>query len=190
MVLKAPPAGALTLTESDVAHFSDLLERRQFHKLHFAVEEVIKYQFRGTPLDQSGLAKATEHLGISVEHLMNEMLEELGVVMVGRSTLMPKLLRFWDQDPDVFQILQANTALTNTTSTPRATRLQQIAQIVHPSDKLALSQILLRTVLHRNSGSHQSMTSWTEQELQDIIQDFLTALMFCRKQMVVNPPQP
>jgi hypothetical protein len=182
-------ADRLTLADRDVGDLCDWLERRRSLKLHLSIEEMLKRQFSTDPVDRSALAKEVESLAITFEHMINEMFDEVGVVSDG--TLMSKMLRLWDEDTDVHTILDTYKTLVSTRGgITRGDRLTAIAAIPGTLPKRELGQTLLRVVLNRNSGTHKAMANWSEEELHAATRDFLAALMFCRKQMLVNPPKP
>jgi hypothetical protein len=185
----APTAGLLSLADGDVTDLCDWLEQRRSFKLHLSIEEMLKRQFSNDPVDRSALAKEVESLAITFEHLMNEMFDEVGVVT--DDMLMGKMIRFWGEDADVCDILVKNKSLVSTRGgKTRADRLKEIEAIPSNLPKRELGQTLLRVVLNRNNGTHKAMANWTEEELHAATRDFLAAMMFCRKQMLVNPPKP
>ncbi|GGJ04600.1 hypothetical protein [Neoroseomonas lacus] len=185
----APAAGALSLTSSDVTDLCDWLERRQSFRVALSIAEIIRRQFSGDPVDREALSKEVQSLGDAVELLLNDMFREVGVPMPDQ--LMAKMRRFWREDSEVSGLLTGNRGLVATWGeTTRADQLLRIAAIPPGVPQRELGQTLLRVVLNRNVGTHQGTTSWTEPELHDATRDFLSAMMFCRKQMLLNPPRP
>lgn len=183
----APPAGELSLRDTDVDDLCDWLDRRGLFKLHLSIKEVLQRQFSGDHVDQVALAKEVESIGTNFEHLINEMVAEVG--LEGGDTLMRKLISFWESNVDVHALLKDNTRLVSTRgSVKRTERLARIEAVQSQSPRLGVAQILLRAVLNRNSGTHESMACWSDAELHDAIRDFLLGLMLCRKQMLSIPP--
>ena len=186
---QAPSAGPdLTLVEADV---TDLLDWTSEHswKVHLAVEDIIKHQAGASPESHDAHARAVESLTTALEHLVGDLLSEVNIPPAG--TLMPKLRRAWSSDPDVFQALKTHYGLSGTkTGVTRADQLAAIAALPPMGDKTGVAQTLLRAVLYRNDGLHNSMSGWPDDELHDAAIAVLTALLFCRKHTLVNPPQP
>jgi len=183
----APPAGPqLTLDESDLTDLLDWLSAHSW-KVHFAVEEIIEHQFGGTPQSHDAHARAVESLTSTFEHLVGDLLAEAGIAPTG--TLKPKLTKLWSSDADVTPALAAHYNLTRTGPASRADQLAAIAALP-AGNKTGVVQALLRTVLYRNDGQHNSMSRWLDPELHDAAIAILTALLFSRKHALVNPPPP
>lgn len=178
----------LALTDADITDLLDWMSNRRSWKIHLSVEEIIKRQFGSSPVSHEAHAAAVEALGVTFEQLVGELLDEANLHLKG--TLMRKLQRLWSSDPDVSRVLTTMHGLVSTGNATRAHQLAQIAGLPSNGARAEISQIMLRVVLYRNDGLHNSMSSWSEGELYDATVAFLTALLLCRKQTLVNPPKP
>jgi hypothetical protein len=189
VVARAPSAdSALSLTETDVIDLLDWLDRRDLWKVHLSIEAILARQFTGSLVDQVALAKEVESISTTFEHLINVLLDEAGVSSEG--TLMKRVRRFWNAVSDVHSILGTHHGLVSTASTSRAAQLAKIAAVTSTGPNIEIARILLAAVLYRNDGQHNGMASWSESELHEATRIFLTALMFSRKNLSVNPPTP
>jgi hypothetical protein len=187
IVAHAPRADAnLTLDDADVTDFLDWLERRGQWKIHLTIEVILERQFSGSAVDHSALAKEVEALSATFEHLVNDLLVEAGVN--SPEALMKKMQRFWSALPEVHTILKTHYNLTGTKAFSRATQLAGIASLPATGANMDVARVLLVSVLYRNDGLHNSMVSWSEAELHEATRIFLTAAMFCRKNLLTNPP--
>ncbi len=175
----------LGLVEADIPEFVTWLESTDQWKGHHHVEAIIKHQFKGSPADHSGLAKEVEALGMTVEHVVGELLTAAGKTASG--TLMPKLKALWAGRPTVVALLAQHKGLTRTDTIPRATQLAAINALSGSPD-VPVAQVLLRTALYRNDGTHNAMGGWPEAELHACTAEFLGALMLCRKVLLTDPP--
>jgi hypothetical protein len=186
---RAPTAGPdLTLVEPDVTDLLDWMSEHTW-KVHLAVEEIIEHQAGGSPESHDAHARAVESLTTALEHLVGDLLGEANIPPSG--TLMIKLQRLWSSDSDVRQALETHRGLSGTKQgVTRADRLAAIAALPPAGDKTGVAQTLLRAVLYRNDGLHNSMSRWPDDELHDAAIAVLTALLFCRKHTLVNPPIP
>ncbi len=179
---------ALSLTETDVIDLLDWLERRDLWKMHLSIEAILARQFIGSLVDQVALAKEVESISTTFEHLINVLLDEAGVSSEG--ALMKKVRRFWNAVSDVHAILSTHHGLVSTKSTSRAAQLANIAALTSTGPNIEIARTLLAAVVYRNDGQHNGMASWSEAELHEATRIFLTALMFSRKNLSVNPPTP
>lgn len=189
VVAKAPTADAnLTLDDAAITDLLDWLGRNNQWKVHLSIEAIVKYQFSASPVGHSALAKEVESLSTTFEHLVNALLDEAGVGSSG--TLMKKVQAFWNASSEVHGILMRNFSLVSTEKVPRAERLVEIAALTSTEINFDVGRTILTAVLYRNDGLHNGMASWSEAELQEAIRIFLTAMMFCRKNLLVSPPKP
>ena len=81
-------------------------------------------------------------------------------------------------------------ALVSTKAATRANRLATIAALTPNGPNIDVARTILSAVLYRNDGLHNGMASWAEAELHEAARVFLTAMMFCRKNLFVSPPTP
>jgi hypothetical protein len=189
VVAKAPAVNtALTLDDAAITDLLDWLERNDQWKVHLSIEAILKHQFSASPIDHSGLAKEVESLSATFEHLTNALLDEAGVSSSG--TLMKKVQAFWNTSTEVHGILTTQFALVSTKLASRAKRLAAIAALTPTGPNIDVARTILAAVLYRNDGLHNSMASWAEAELHEAARVFLTAMMFCRKNLFVSPPTP
>lgn len=189
IVAKAPSADAyLSLDDAAITDLLDWLERNDQWKVHLSIEAIEKYQFSPSPVDHSALAKEVESLSTTFEHLVNALLEEAGVGSSG--TLMTKVQKFWNTSSEVHDVLKTYFSLVSTKTVPRADRLEKIAALKSVGINFDVGRTVLAAVLYRNDGLHNGMASWSEAELQEAVRVFLTAMMFCRKNLLVSPPNP
>jgi hypothetical protein len=189
IVARAPKANsALSLMETDVIDLLDWLDRHDLWKVHLSIEAILARQFTGSLVDQVAVAKEVESISATFEHLINVLLDEAGVP--SERTLMKKVRRFWNAVSDVHSILSTHHGLVSTTSTSRAAQLANIAALTSTGPNIEIARTLLAAVLYRNDGQHNGMASWSETELHEATRIFLTALMFSRKNLSVNPPTP
>jgi hypothetical protein len=186
---RAPSAGPdLTLVDPDVTDLLDWMSEHTW-KVHLAIEEIIEHQAGASPESHDAHARAVESLTTALEHLVGDLLGEANIPPSG--TLMTKLQRLWSSDSDVLQALETHRGLSGTKQgATRADRLATIAALPPAGDKTGVTQTLLRAVLYRNDGLHNSMSGWPDDELHDAAIAVLTALLFCRKHTLVNPPNP
>jgi hypothetical protein len=190
VVARAPTADrVLTLTDADIVDLLDWLERRDLWKVHLSIEAILGRQFSGSTIDQVALAKEVESISTTFEHLINVLLGQVGVFFSG-GTLMKKVRLFWKAVPDVYSILSTHHGLVSTASASRAAQLNNISALSSTGPNIEIARALLAAVLYRNDGQHNGMAAWPEVELHDATRVFLTALMFCRKNLSVNPPTP
>jgi hypothetical protein len=189
VVAKAPAANtALTLDDAAITDLLDWLERNDQWKIHLSIEAILKHQFSASPIDHSALAKEIESLSATFEHLTNALLDEAGVSRSGE--LMRKVQAFWNTSTEVHGILKAQRGLVNTKRVSRADRLTAIAALTPTGPNIDVARTILAAVLYRNDGLHNAMASWVETELHEAARVFLTAMMFCRKNLFVSPPTP
>ena len=189
VVAKAPPADAtLTLDDAAVTDLLDWLERNEQWKVHLSIEAIVKHQNSASPVDHGALAKEVESLSSTFEHLVNALLDEAGGLPSG--TLMGKVQAFWNASAEVHGILSAKFALVSTKTAPRANQLASIAALTPTGPNIDIARTILAAVLYRNDGLHNGMASWSVAELQEATRIFLTAMMFCRKNLLVSPPTP
>ncbi len=189
VVAKAPAAdAALALDDAAITDLLDWLERNDQWKVHLSIEAILKHQFSASPIDHSALAKEVESLSATFEHLTNALLDEAGVSSSG--TLMKKVQAFWNTSTEVHGILTTQFALVSTRTAPRANRLGAIAALTPTGPNIDVARTILAAVLYRNDGLHNGMASWAEAELHEAARVFLTAMMFCRKNLFVSPPTP
>lgn len=191
VVAKAPApdaALALALDDAAITDLLDWLERNDQWKVHLSIEAILKHQFSASPIDHSALAKEVESLSATFEHLANALLDEAGVSSSG--TLMKKVQAFWNTSTEVHGILATQFALVGTRTEPRANRLAAIAGLTPTGPNIGIARTILAAVLYRNDGLHNGMASWAEAELHEAARVFLTAMMFCRKNLFVSPPTP
>lgn len=189
VVAKAPAANAaLTLDDAAITDLLDWLERNDQWKVHLSIDAILKYQFRASSVDHSALAKEVESLSATFEHLANALLDEAGVSPSG--TLMKKIQVFWNTSIEVHGILTTQFALVSTKVAPRANRLAAISALTPSGPNTGVARTILAAVLYRNDGLHNGMASWAEAELHEAARVFLTAMMFCRKNLLVSPPTP
>lgn len=189
VVAKVPAANAdLTLDDAAITDLLDWLERNDQWKIHLSIEAILKHQFSASPVDHSALAKEVESLSTTFEHLVNALLDEAGVSLSG--TLMKKMKAFWNKSSEVHGILTTQSALVSTNTVPRADRLVAIAALTPSGPNIDVARTILAAVLYRNDGLHKGMASWPEDELHEAARVFLTAMMFCRKNLLVSPPTP
>jgi hypothetical protein len=188
VVKEAPRADtALTLTDADVTDVLDWLERRGFWKVHLSIEAILARQFSGSPVNLAALAKEVESISTTLEHVVNALLEEGGVSSAG--ALMKKMQRFWNAVPEVHSILLTEHGLVSARAT-RDVQLANIAALPATGRNINVARTLLAAILYRNDGQHNAMAAWPEHELHGATRIFLTALMFCRKNLLANPPRP
>jgi hypothetical protein len=189
VVAKAPTANAvLTLDDAAITDLLDWLERNDQWKVHLSIEAILKHQFSASSVDHSALAKEVESLSATFEHLTNALLDEAGVSSSG--TLMKKVQAFWNTSIEVHGILTTQFALVGTKTALRANRLAAIAALMPNGPNIDVARTILAAVLYRNDGLHNGMASWAEAELHEAARVFLTAMMFCRKNLFVSPPTP
>lgn len=189
VVAKAPSADpALTLVDADVTDVLNWLERKGLWKVHLSIEAILARQFSGSQVDVVALAKEVESISTTFEHIVNALLDEASVSPAG--TLMKKVQRFWNSVPAVHSILIAQHGLVSTKSAPRTVQLAGIAALTATGPNIDVARTLLAAVLYRNDGQHNAMAAWSENELHEATRVFLTALMFCRKNLLTNPPKP
>ncbi len=189
VVTKAPTAdAALALDDAAITDLLDWLERNDQWKVHLSIEAILKHQFGASPVDHSALAKEVESLSATFEHLTNALLDEAGVNPSG--TLMKKVQAFWNTSTEIHEILMTQFALVSTKTAPRANRLAAITALTPTGPNIDVARTILAAVLYRNDGLHNGMASWAEAELHEAARIFLTAMMFCRKNLLVSPPAP
>lgn len=188
VIAQAPSASlSLTLSDADAGDLLDWLERNDQWRVHLAIETMLKHQFSETPVDHVALAKEVETLATTLEHLVNALLRE--AQCSDSDTLMRKLGRFWKQSPGVDALLAANRNLTNDKA-PFADQLVSIAAISSDDADLGVAQTLLSAVLYRNTGQHAGMENLTEEQLHEAARIMLTAMLFCRRNLLASPPLP
>ena len=175
----------LGLVEADGPELIGWLESTEQWKGHHHVEAIIKHQFKGSVADHSGLAKEIEGLGLTVEHVVGNLLTATGKPSSG--TLMPKLKALWAGRPNVVALLNQHAGLTRTDTVARASQLAAI-NALSASSEMPVVKVLLRTALYRNDGTHNAMGGWSEDELQACTADCLAAMMLCRKVLLTDPP--
>lgn len=187
VVTKAPKVSAdYTLYDADIGDFLDWLERLDAWKIHLGVEEILKHQFSARAVDRAALAKEVEALSTTFEHMINKILEETGASPDG--TLFKKLLRAFSSQNDIAGDISRNSHLVSTKpGTLRGTQLACIAALPESTANTGISRTLLAAILYRNDGQHNGMMTWPEAELHEATRTFLTALMFCRKIMLISP---
>jgi hypothetical protein len=134
------------------------------------------------------LAKGVESMSTTFEHVVNALLSEAGMLPV--RTLMTKVQRFWNAVPEIHSILINEYSLVSTATSPRAARVASIEALPSAGPNINVARTILKAVLYRNDGQHNAMTSWSEDELHEANRIFLTAIMFCRKNLLTNPPTP
>lgn len=189
VVAKAPTAdAALALDDAAITDLLDWLERNDQWKVHLSIEAILRYQFSASPVDHSALAKEVESLSATFEHLTNALLDEAGISSSG--TLMKKVQAFWNTSTEVHGILATQFALVSIRTASRVSRLAAIAALTPTGPNIEVARTLLAAVLYRNDGLHNGMVSWTEIELHEAARIFLTAMMFCRKNLLISPPIP
>ncbi|MBY5421050.1 hypothetical protein [Rhizobium leguminosarum] len=189
VVAKAPTAdAALTLDDAAITDLLDWLERTDQWKVHLSIEAILKHQFGASSVDHSALAKEVESLSTTFEHLANALLDEAGVS--SPAALMKKVQAFWNTSTEVHGILTTQYALVGTKTATRADRLAAIAALTPSGPNIDVARTILAAVLYRNDGLHNGMASWVEPELHEAARIFLTAMMFCRKNLLVSPPSP
>ena len=189
VVARAPTAdAALTLDDLATSDLLDWLERNEQWKVHLSIEAILKHQNSGTFVDHSALAKEVESLSATFEHLVNRLLQEAGVSPSG--TLMKKVQAFWNSSTEVCGVLSTQFALVGTNTASRANQLAAIAALTPTGPNVDVARTILAAVLYRNDGLHNGMASWADAELHEAVRVFLTAMMFCRKNLFVCPPIP
>lgn len=188
VIAKAPTVSAsLSLVDANAGDLLDWLERNDQWRLHLAIETMLKHQFGDGPIDHAGLAKEVETLATTLEHLVNALLREAGCDDSG--TLMKKLDRYWAQVPGVHALLTANRGLTGDKA-PFADQLIAIDALASTDADLGVAQVMLKAVLYRNTGQHAGMAVLTDEALHEAARVMLTAMLFCRKNLLVSPPCP
>ena len=175
----------LGLVEADGPEFVAWLESTDQWKGHHHVDAIIKHQFKGSVADHSGLAKEIEGLGLTVEHVVGELLVAGG--KPSTDTLMPKLKALWAGRLGIVTLLNQHAGLTSTKKAARAVQETAI-NALSGSPEMPVVQVLLRTALYRNDGAHNAMGGWSEDELHACTADFLAAMMLCRKVLLTDPP--
>jgi hypothetical protein len=103
---------------------------------------------------------------------------------------MKKVQAFWNASAEVHGTLTTQFSLVSTKTVPRAARLAAIAVLSPTGPNVDVARTILAAVLYRNDGLHNGMASWAEGELHEAARVFLTAMMFCRKNLFVSPPIP
>ena len=103
---------------------------------------------------------------------------------------MKKVQAFWNTSTEIHEILMTQFALVSTKTAPRANRLAAITALTPTGPNIDVARTILAAVLYRNDGLHNGMASWAEAELHEAARIFLTAMMFCRKNLLVSPPAP
>jgi hypothetical protein len=187
VISKAPSADVnLTLTEGDVSNVLDWLERIDLWKIHLSIETILARQFSNSRVDHAALAKEVESMSTTFEHVVNALLGEAGVLPV--HTLMIKIQRFWNAVPEIHLILMNQRGLVSTGTKTRAAQVASIGALPAAGPNTNVARTILKAVLYRNDGQHNAMTSWSEDELHEANRLFLTAIMFCRKNLLTNPP--
>jgi hypothetical protein len=187
IISKAPSADvSLTLTEVDVSNVLDWLERIDLWKIHLSIETILARQFINSRVDHAALAKEVESMSTTFEHVVNVLLGEAGVLPV--RTLMKKNQRFWNAVPEIHLILMNEHGLVSTGTKTRAAQVASIEALPAAGPNINVARTILKAVLYRNDGQHNAMTSWSEAELHEANRVFLTAIMFCRKNLLTNPP--
>ena len=190
VISKAPSADAnLTLRDTDASDVLDWLERIDLWKIHLSIETILTRQFSNSRIDHTALAKEIESMSSTFEHVVNALLDEAGVSP--ERTLRIKVQRFWNAVPEIHSVLLAERGLVSTgAKTTRATQVASIEALPAAGPNINVARTLLKAVLYRNDGQHNAMTSWSEDELHEANRIFLTAIMFCRKNLLTNPPTP
>lgn len=187
VVSKAPSADVnLTLTDADVSDVLDWLERIDLWKIHLSIETILARQFGNSLADHTAMAKEVESMSTTFEHVVNALLSEAGVLPV--RTLMTKVQRFWSAVPEIHSILMNEYSLVSTATSTRAARVASIEALPAAGPNINVARTILKAVLYRNDGQHNAMTSWSEDELHEANRLFLTGIMFCRKNLLTNPP--
>jgi len=187
IISKAPSADVnLTLTEVDVSNVLDWSERIDLWKIHLSIETILARQFSNSRVDHAALAKEVESMSTTFEHVVNVLLGEAGVLPV--RTLMKKIQRFWNAVPEIHLILMNEHGLVSTGTKTRAAQVASIEALPAAGPNINVARTILKAVLYRNDGQHNAMTSWSEAELHEANRVFLTAIMFCRKNLLTNPP--
>lgn len=191
---KPPDISAdLELTAADVSELLDWLEFKDQWKLHLHIEALLQRQSSRDTLDRAAFAKEVEQMGATFEHLVTQMLEDVGET--APPTLMPKLQRLCSGLPALGDALTTYRALTSTKkNATRDHRVREIDRLVLPPDR-AVARVLLKATLDRNVGTHVAMQAWPEKELHKAIRTQLTAILFCRKVLTsgylpVSTPSP
>ncbi len=103
---------------------------------------------------------------------------------------MKKVQRFWNALPDVHSVLTTEYSLVSTATATRAVQVSKIAALTTSGSNINVARMMLTAVLFRNDGQHNAMATWSEDELHEATRVFLTAMMFCRKNFLANPPRP
>ncbi|AIC31312.1 hypothetical protein IE4771_PE00086 (plasmid) [Rhizobium etli bv. mimosae str. IE4771] len=189
VVAKAPTVDAtLTLDDAAITDLLDWLERNDQWKVNLSIEAILKHQFGASSVDHSALAKEVESLSATFEHLANALLDEAGVSSSG--TLMKKVQAYWNTSTEVHGILKTQYPLVSTKTATRANQLAAIAALTSSGPNIDVARTILGAVLYRNDGLHNGMASWSETDLHEAARIFLTAMMFCRKNLFVSPPSP
>ncbi|MBR1157194.1 hypothetical protein [Bradyrhizobium sp. JYMT SZCCT0428] len=189
VVARAPIADAsLTLTEADISDVLDWLEHINLWKVHLSIETILARQFSGSRVDHVALAKEVESMSTTFEHVVNALLDEAGVKPV--RTLMNKVQRFWNAVPEIHSLLRTEYGLVSTLSKTRADQTAKIGSLRATGPNIDVTRTILAAVLYRNDGQHNAMAAWSEEELHEANRVFLTAIMFCRKNLLTNPPNP
>jgi hypothetical protein len=127
-------------------------------------------------------------MSTTFEHVVNALLDEAGVQPVG--TLMTKVQRFWNAVPEIHSLLLAERGLVSTASKTRVAQIASIGSLPATGPNITVTRTILSAVLYRNDGQHNAMTTWSEEELHEASRVFLTAIMFCRKNLLTRPPTP
>jgi hypothetical protein len=78
--------------------------------------------------------------------------------------------------------------LVSTATSTRAAQVASIEALPPAGPNIDVARTILKAVLYRNDGQHNAMTSWSEDELHGANRVFLTSIMFCRKNLLTNPP--
>jgi hypothetical protein len=187
VVSKAPSTDLnLTLTDADVSSVLDWLERIGLWKIHLSIETVLTRQFGNSLVDHTAMAKEVESMSTTFEHVVNALLSEAGVLPAG--TLMRKVQRFWNAAPEIHSILMNQRGLVSTAKSTRAAQVMSIEALPAAGPNINVARMILKAVLYRNDGQHNAMTLWSEDELHEANRVFLTSIMFCRKNLLTNPP--
>ncbi|MGY3695008.1 hypothetical protein ACVIGA_005088 [Bradyrhizobium sp. USDA 3240] len=127
-------------------------------------------------------------MSATFEHVVNALLVEAGV-QPGRA-LMKKVQRFWNAVPEIHSLLLTEDGLVSTASKTRVAQTAGIGSLSATSPNIGVTRTILSAVLYRNDGQHNAMTTWSEEELHEANRVFLTAIMFCRKNLLTSPPKP
>jgi hypothetical protein len=189
VVARAPIADAsLTLTDADIPDVLDWLEHINLWKVHLSIETVLARQFSGSRVDHVALAKEVESMSTTFEHVVNALLDQAGVQPAG--TLMNKVQRFWNAFPEIHLPLLTGHGLVSTRSKTRTDQIASIRSLTATGLNIDVTRTILSAVLYRNDGQHNAMVAWSEEELHEANRVFLTAIMFCRKNLLTNPPNP